>query len=198
MSMTRAQFPLFQSHIDLAHAMWAKLITPGDTIIDATCGNGHDTLQLCRLAPSGHIFALDVQQSAIDATSALLDKELPPEKRAHVTLIKQCHSQFPSCIASNSVRLIVYNLGYLPGGDKQQTTLTTTTLKSLVAAQSLLMPGGVISLTCYPGHKEGEIETAAIQEALSCLSPFAWSCSHTRWINRVRAPQLFLIQRPNV
>ena len=159
--MVNSKYPLFQSHIDLAHSLWKKIVKKGDLIVDATCGNGHDTLILAKLAltsKEGTLYAMDKQTKAIVSCKGLLSKELPEEILSKVHFVQGCHSRFPSEIAQESASLIVYNLGYLPGGDKSQTTETATTLLSVQKALSLLSKGGVISITCYPGHKEGMVE----------------------------------------
>lgn len=194
----RKQYSLFQSHLDLAHHYWKHLIHPGDIVIDATCGNGHDTLELCRLtlnSTAGQVYALDIQQDALKTTQKRLTEHLLPDQLARVQIRLGCHSQFPPDIAPQSVRLIVYNLGYLPGGQKKTTTMTETTLQSLKQAQDLILPGGAISVTCYPGHPQGQEEELAIIEYLSSFRPQEWSCCHHRWLNRQQAPSLLLIQK---
>ena len=62
----RPTFSLFQSHIDLAHCLWKRLISPEDIVIDATCGNGHDALLLSTLAHRGTIHLFDIQPQAIE------------------------------------------------------------------------------------------------------------------------------------
>lgn len=52
-------------------------------------------------------------------------------------------------------RLVTFNLGYLPGGDRTFTTQSDTTLKALEAAKVILMDGGLISLVVYVGHPGG-------------------------------------------
>lgn len=195
-------FPLFQSHLDAAHAYWSRIIQKGDTVIDATCGNGYDTLQLCKLTLGiengdlqGKVYAIDNQAAAIASTTCRLNNHLQPELRAGVELLHQSHALFPYYIRPQTIKLIVYNLGYLPKGDKGHTTLTDSTLQSLSHAQNLLVPGGVISLTCYPGHSEGEREKKAIIEYLSKQPPLVWSCCHHEWINRSYAPTLIIIQK---
>ncbi len=196
----RSTYPLFQSHLDLAHHYWSKLLKPGDRAIDATCGNGHDTLKLCQLAlcqSEGEIYALDRQSEAIENTKAYLNQNLLPSQIEHIHLILGCHSQFPASITPTSIKLIVYNLGYLPGGDKAETTETSTTLLSLQEALNLVVPGGAISVTCYPGHLEGAREEEAILEWIKTLSPLEWSACHHKWINRRHAPNLLLLQKAN-
>lgn len=191
------QFPLFRSHLDLAHQYWTILVHPGDTVIDATCGNGHDTLKLAQLAlhsDQGHVIGIDLQEQSLLATKARLMEHLSPDLLRRVQLICGCHSSFPE-IPPKSVRLIVYNLGYLPKGDKSRTTLAKTTIESLQAAFPLLMPGGVICVTCYPGHEEGEKEEKAVLDFVRGLDPHEWCCTYQQWMNRQKAPGLLLIQR---
>lgn len=195
----RAQFPLFQSHLDLAHAYWKRLVQPGDLVIDATCGNGQDTLILGQLAlghPNGKVLAMDIQSKAIELTRTYLSEKLG-EGSKQVEFLLGCHSNFPVSVEKESVTLIVYNLGYLPGNNKNLTTLTATTLQSLRAALLLLKPGGAISLTCYPGHAEGAKEQEAILEFAASLSAQEWNCCHHRWLNRKQAPSLLFLQKAN-
>lgn len=192
----KPQFSLFQSHLDLAHQYWQKVVRPGDIVIDATCGNGHDTLYLSSLAlptGSGKVYALDKQPEALKNTRSLLEKQLPQEMIKRVVFIEGCHSQFPEDVSS--AKLVVYNLGYLPGGDKTKTTETSSTIRSLQLAEQLLIPGGVISLMCYPGHPEGLKEETALLQHVSGLSRFMWNCCHHRWVNRQQGPSLLILQR---
>lgn len=190
----RAQSPLFQSHLDAAHEQWQKLIQPGDIAIDATCGNGHDTLLLAQLNCET-VHAIDIQESAIQNTRQRLQTHLPKEKIDKVHFYLRCHSKFPEMIAAESVKLIVYNLGYLPGGNKENTTKATTTLQSIQEAQRLLVKGGAISITCYPGHAEGKREEEMILNYLSALNPCEWSSTQLRWINRHKGPSLLFLAR---
>lgn len=204
----RNSFPLFQSHLDLAHNYWRSLLRPGDSALDATCGNGRDTLVLACLLfleasphadsqahASGTLHALDIQQQALDATHALLNNALSASAFAHLKFHLQCHGTLPKEILPSSLSLIVYNLGYLPGADKQVTTRTSTTLNSLKQALPLLKKGGCISLTAYPGHPEGQKEEEALFFFCSTLPPQEWSVCHHRFCNRRESPSLFLIQR---
>lgn len=186
-------FPLFRSPLDLAHHFWEKLIQPGDIVIDATCGNGHDTLFLGKLK-IGKLYSMDIQAKALEATEERLKRELSDEQLKKIALIHGCHSQFPSEIAAGTVRLIVYNLGYLPGGNKTITTHRETTLKSVKEALTLLMPGGLICITCYPGHEEGALEETLLLDFATHLDKELWSASHNRWINRHKSPSLLLLQ----
>lgn len=191
-------FPLFQSHLDLAHRYWSELIDTGDIVIDATCGNGHDTLKLCQLALSedkGKVYAFDIQEQAIISSKHYLLMHLAEELTNRVEFMLCSHATFPENLHKHSVKLIAYNLGYLPGGSKAVTTHHLTTLQSLEHATQLIQPAGAISVTCYPGHAEGALEQEAVLAFAAQLSPREWSCCHHVWLNRKLAPSLLLIQR---
>ena len=64
-------------------------IKEGGTVVDFTMGNGHDTLWLSNaVGENGKVYAFDIQQAALDSTSALLKKENAPE---NYTLILDSH-----------------------------------------------------------------------------------------------------------
>ncbi len=185
----QSKFFVFSSVLELAHAYWEKILEEGDTAIDATCGNGKDTLKLASLLTKGKVIALDIQEAALEKTKDLLSEEL----LTRVTLLKQSHETFPPCQAP--IKLIIYNLGYLPGGDKTLTTHTNSTLISVENAVALIADGGAVSITCYPGHEEGRKEEEALLAFLKVLDPKKWNVCHHRLINRLSAPSLIFIQK---
>jgi len=194
----RKQFTLFQSHIDLAHRYWREVLAEGDTVIDATCGNGHDTLFLAESSLATglcRIYSLDLQFDAIKKAKEYIYSKLQDDVCDNIHFVQQCHAVFPKEITKHSVKLVIYNLGYLPGGDKSITTNVDSTLQSVNSAMDLLVDGGVISITCYPGHPEGEREQDALVDLLRNLDPTVWSCCHHRWCNRNKSPSLLLIQK---
>ena len=198
MSFTPMPQVLLRTHLTVAHYYWKLLVKPGDTVIDATCGNGHDTLYLAQLAlteNSGEVFGFDIQAEAIEKTRLHLQTNLSEPLCNRITLFHQSHRHFPKEILPKSVKLIVYNLGYLPGGDKAITTLTESSLESIKHAQELLCDDGMISVTCYPGHPEGKIEEEAIFKYASSLNPRAWTCVQHHWVNRQQSPRLLIIGR---
>lgn len=188
---------LFQSPIDYAHQLWKQILSQGDWAIDATCGNGKDALYLAQsIAPlSGGLIALDIQEAAITATKQLLGKHFSPDETAFIHLCQQSHETFPEIAHHKPIKIIVYNLGYLPGGNKSLTTLTLITLISVKNALNLLGSQGLLSITCYPGHLEGAREEQALLEWASCLDPKLYSVCHLRWQNRKASPSLLLIQK---
>ncbi len=152
-------------HLEKAHQFWKEFLKHADHVIDATCGNGKDTAILAALVPEGHVYSIDIQEDALKKARANVSLE-------NVSFLHQCHSELPR---DKHVRLVVYNLGYLPGGNKTLTSQTSTTLISVTKALELLPEGGALSITCYPGHEEGAREEKALQ-AWSRELPF-----HVEW-----------------
>lgn len=187
--------PPGEGHLALAFRYWSQVNLGDSYLIDATAGNGRDTLRLCELTGKGKIYAFDVQAHAIQATKEYLHAHLSPEQLKRIHFEQRCHRQFPSEITSESVGLVVYNLGYLPGGNKAVTTHVCSTLESIRQSKLLLISGGMISVTCYPGHAEGKREEEALLDELACWPSEEWSCCHHRWLNRKQAPSLLIIQR---
>ncbi|MDN3509264.1 MAG: class I SAM-dependent methyltransferase [Candidatus Neptunochlamydia sp.] len=172
--------------LTFAHEEWKKHLRPSDRVIDATSGNGHDTLVLSKLNLS-HLYVFDIQEKALQATQNRLGFQ------KNISYHLGCHSLFSGVEAP--IDLIVYNLGYLPGGDKSLTTQSATTLKSLEKGLNLLSPRGLISITLYPGHPEGEREAKALLAHVATFSPKNFQYSHHRVVNRPKAPSLLLIKK---
>lgn len=181
-------------HTHLAHLIWKDFLKPGMTVIDATAGNGNDTLFLAKhvLTPrSGEVHAFDIQEEAISNTKARLEKNLTPDLLERISLHQASHETFPTSIKPS---LIVYNLGYLPGGDLTKTTLTKTTITSCNNALEILLPGGLLSITIYPGHHEGFNEKSALFEWLKEKNPF--QVFYHQEINKPNHPSLITLRKP--
>ena len=169
------------SHIPLAHALWADVLRPGDTAVDCTCGNGADSAVLAARVfeggdGRGAVLCVDVQARAIAATAARLAEQFAPAPLPRgVRLRLGSHVGFDE-LAPRSARLFVWNLGYLPGLDRDRgvTTLAEGTVASLRAAAPRLAAGGLLSVTCYPGHAEGAREAAAVRAELATWPASEW------------------------
>ena len=139
-----------------------RTVRPGDTVVDATMGNGQDTLFLCGLVgETGRVFAFDVQPEAVERTRARLDEAgaLP-----RATLLLAGHETMAQHVPGG-VQAVMFNLGWLPGAQHAVTTLERTTLPAVEAACSLLCPGGIVSMCVYPGHED----SLAITQAIAAL-----------------------------
>lgn len=155
---------------DKAHAILETHIAPGDCVIDATVGNGHDTLFLTgQVTSTGVVYGFDIQACALDATAKYLTGR-SGEKVADVRLFHICHSMMDACIDSvhqQQISCVMFNLGYLPGGDHAFTTGPATTIKAIQCALRLLRPGGVISIIVYRAHDDAELEARAVADEVT-------------------------------
>ncbi|XP_004248341.1 tRNA (mnm(5)s(2)U34)-methyltransferase, chloroplastic [Solanum lycopersicum] len=186
---------------EVAHYVWKHIVQKGDAVVDATCGNGYDTLALLKLVADktrrGRVYGMDVQKIALESTSSLLDQFASPDEKELVELFVMSHSQMEDIVPNDvAVRLVAFNLGYLPGGDKKIITRSETTVLALEAAKRILAPGGLISIVTYVGHPGGREEFEKIEEFASGLPVEAWNCCKLHTLNRPLAPMLlFLFKR---
>lgn len=171
--------------VAVAQALVQEAISPGQMAVDATAGQGRDTLFMARLVGvQGRVYAFDVQEEALAATGQNLSRQ---GLRERVHLIRDGH-QYLERYLQEPVAAVMFNLGYLPGGDHDLTTRPDTTLVALRQALDLLQAGGVLTVVVYPGHPGGEEEALAVEEwcrQLPCHGYAVW-----RWhcLNPLGAP----------
>ncbi|HBP29144.1 MAG: class I SAM-dependent methyltransferase [Advenella sp.] len=184
--------PLLKT-VTFVHTLLAGHVVAGARVIDATMGNGHDTLQLARLVgDTGHVYAFDIQSEALAATAARLGCE---NLRARATLIQDSHARMLDYL-SEPINAIVFNLGYLPGADKSCATQATSTLAAVRNALTLLAPGGLLLITIYWGHPAGASEKKVLEPFVAQLSPEQYRVLKYEFINRANpAPYLLAIER---
>ena len=184
--------PLLKT-VAFVHTLLADHVVAGARVIDATMGNGHDTLQLARLVgEAGHVYAFDIQRDALAATAARLGHE---NLRARATLIHDSHAHMLDYV-SEPVSAIIFNLGYLPGADKSCATQANSTLAAVKSALTLLAPGGLLLIAIYWGHPAGADEKEALEPFVAQLSPEQYRVLKYEFINRANpAPYLLAIER---
>jgi len=177
----------------LAHKFLGEVIREGCIAVDATAGNGNDTLFLAQaVGESGKVIAFDLQRAALDKTRGIL-REHGLEHR--VVLIESGHEYMENYIAE-PVDLIIFNLGYLPGGTHNNITRPETTGKALNSALALLKPGGRISIVVYTGHQGALEESRVVEDIAASLDPGAFGALKVSFANRsAAAPFLVLIER---
>ena len=146
-----------KSILNRVNLIYEKFIKPGDIVVDATCGNGNDTLALSKLAKD--VYAFDVQTGAINNTKEILKKN----ERNNVTLINDSHEYIDKYLKKykRKISLITFNLGYLPSGNKKIMTNHKSTVNAIKKGLNLLNKKGIILVTCYP-HEEGKKEAKEI------------------------------------
>jgi predicted methyltransferase len=179
------------SLVNVAHNLIGETLRPGAIAVDATVGNGHDTVFLLdRVGPSGRVFGFDIQQSAIASTSMKTSADC-------LTLIQASHALMDEKIPKQhhgNISAVMFNLGYLPGGDKSIITQTASTLAALTVACRLLADGGVITVMAYPGHTGGDVETEQVNDWCEQLNPEQFNVRIFYSVgNKDTTPRLFVI-----
>lgn len=182
----------------------AEVLRSGDLAVDLTAGSGRDSLFLWQqVAPGGRVLAFDIQPVALTETAQRLRQQAVPVRElvdepvgaaAGVYLAQACHSTLEKWLSA-APRVILANLGYLPGGDPQLVTRPETTLAALDAAACQLEPGGRLLVAVYAGHAGGMDEAAAVGKWFADLAPATWEVVRLQVGNRSRAPWLLAAER---
>lgn len=180
-------FKHFKNAVEISKMIMERSILFGDTVIDCTVGNGNDTIRLARLVGSnGKVFGFDIQNKAIESTrNKLKDKNL----LERVILINDGHENLLYYV-KEKVNFVVFNLGYLPQGDKSIITRPDTTIKAIEESLKILIPGGIILITCYISHNGGLEEMEKVEEYLSNLNQKEYSTLKFRFINQINNPPI--------
>lgn len=175
---------------DIAKYFFKGKIPSDGIAVDFTMGNGYDTLFLSTLVQNGQVYAFDIQESAIKSTG----ERLRNNGVSNVMLIQDSHSEVKKYVDS-PINAAMFNLGYLPGGDKSIHTMTDTTLKAVQNALDLLAPGGVMTVSVYPGHDEGTREGDALLDMLSLVDRHDFSILQCKMLNSPASPFIIAIER---
>src|SRR5512137_1186924 len=157
---------------ELAWTLLRGAVQAGDLVIDATAGNGHDTVFLAGcVGENGRVLAFDVQEAAIRSASERVETA---GFSSRVEFHQASHASIAEHAKPGSVTVVMFNLGYLPGEDHQLTTESAETISALDAAALVLKPGGIISVVCYPGHEAGVGESAAVETWMASRAANGW------------------------
>ncbi len=177
--------------LTIAQGAWLKALETAKVIVDATSGAGKDTLFLAQhKRPEAHIYAFDVQPTAMIQT-----KKTTEDYKEHITYILDSHENINQMI-KEKLDLVVFNLGYLPGGDHSITTVPEVTVKAVEKAMDNLAVNGVISIMVYPGHPAGKEESVHLFIMLEELPKEDYSVMKCHLVNHDEtAPYLYLIEK---
>ncbi len=163
-------------------------VKEGSLCIDATMGNGNDTAWLCQLAgKSGKVFAFDIQSQAIENTKKRLEQQAC---ECAYELILDSHSNMCNYVEKDTADCIVFNLGYLPGGNHSIATSAETTIQALEQGLHILRKNGLMSVCIYSGGDSGFTERDAVLEWLKTLNPKEYLVLVTQYFNRPNNPPI--------
>lgn len=174
-----------------AHRELDKIIHAGDFVIDATLGNGYDTQFFAqKVGNDGRVYAFDIQKESIEQSTRLLEKQ---QLLSRVIFTQSCHSKMLEHVPVTmlgKIKAVIFNLGYLPGGDKKIITQPDSTLSALKHAHLCLSDDGIISLIAYRGHDGGQREFEEIEKLTEKEN---WSVQKKSSSQAPDSPVLFLI-----
>lgn len=172
---------------EFCHHFLKDYIKENDCCVDATAGNGNDTEFLCSMTGNGgKVYAFDIQEEALDHTRQRL------EKAGYLdcaVLIRDGHERMKEYV-TESVTAIVFNFGYLPGGDHRIATRPDTSVPAVKCGLELLKPGGVMSLCIYSGGDTGYEERDALLAYVRNLDPKKWLVIVNSYYNRKNDPPI--------
>lgn len=175
--------------LDCAKRLLLPHLDKDGAVVDFTMGNGHDTLFLAEHTDSP-VYAFDIQPQALAATQKLLEDH----GFSHVHLILDTHSNLKQYVKT-PIEAGIFNLGYLPGGDKSVVTRTESTLKALEDGLSLLSETGILILVLYPGHPQGKEESIAVENYCSLLKSGEYDVIKYCFLNKKNPPYLLAIEK---
>jgi len=173
------------------HRVLKPLIRVGDTVVDCTVGNGYDALFLAEtVGRGGRLYGFDVQEEALARTrSKLLEAGVEEER---FTLIRKSHAELDRYVP-DGIGAAVYNLGYLPGGERTVVTGRDTSIMSISKALELLRPEGVVSVTLYYGHDGGREEAEGVMKYARALDHTRFKVAHISYPNLPKEPPSILL-----
>lgn len=174
--------------IQYAHELLRRSVNRHEHVVDATCGNGNDTLFLSKLiGDHGQVYAFDIQEQAIENTKA----KMIENNRQNVIYINDSHENISSYIPHSLKGKIggaIFNLGYLPRSDKSIVTKSDSTIKAIEQLLTYLKKNGLIVIVIYHGHDEGKIEKEDVLNYVQQLEQKKYSVIRYGFINQINNP----------
>lgn len=178
---------LLSNSLAISHEIIKRLVKPGDTVVDATMGNGNDTLLLAGLVGGdGMVYSFDIQEAALASTRKKLEGA---GVGGYVKLILDGHQNMDGYVPAG-VRAVMFNLGYLPKGDHSIGTKGKTTIEALEKSMELLMPGGIIMLVIYYGGDSGFDEKDAVLEYIRTIDCRRFTVLVSEFVNQINCPPI--------
>lgn len=203
--------------IGWSHYLCAGVLNPGDMAVDITLGNGKDCLHLARCVEArttGAVLGFDIQHAALERSASLLaTHDFPacihtdatrdscmartepyPGITSGVHLFHSGHQDLQRHL-QRAPKVVLGNLGYLPGGDHRISTTASTTLSAVKQGLAALVPKGRLVLVAYPGHPSGRQEAKDLAEYFTTLVKQEWDVIHIGCPNAAQAPFLLCAER---
>ena len=181
--------------VEFQHHLWLDALESARTIVDITCGNGHDTMYLLsHCHENSHVYAIDIQEVAITRTKEKIVKELPQAMK-QVDFILGSHDRVIETLPVSNIDLMIGNLGYLPNADHQIMTKSTSTIKAISKGLAKLSVNGLCTIVAYPGTETGRKEAEDLEYYIASINQKEYHCSTWRPLNQANQPPILYIIR---
>ncbi|WP_298705148.1 class I SAM-dependent methyltransferase [uncultured Veillonella sp.] len=184
----------FNHAVKLQHTFWQDSLEQAKVIVDATLGNGQDFLYLAAHAsPGAELWGIDIQPLALEKSKELLTSKLEHNHAAYHFILGSHEQVIEDTAFSGRIDLLVFNLGYLPGGNHDLMTHSDTTIKALKAGLTKLNQSGLITIVAYPGTDMGKGESERVLEFIKTLPQRQYDVSTWAPVNQVNNPPILYI-----
>src|ERR1700722_6230918 len=185
-----------EERLTAAASSWIEVVLfDGALAVDATVGNGYDALFLGhRVGPKGKVIGFDVQKAALAGAREILKFF---GSINHVSLIHDSHTRVADYLPTGAViDAAMFNLGYLPRGNRQIITRPETTVQALRSVLEHLAEHGRVTLLVYRGHEGGVPEYEGVRQFLEGLPGDKWLVEElASTSDSPVAPRLFRVQK---
>ncbi len=177
--------------LNLVKAAIEPALKNARTVVDATAGNGHDTLFLAeQTADAAKIYAFDIQETALNNTRALT-----AEYAERINYVLASHDKIAEWVPG-PIDVAMFNLGYLPGEEHCVTTKTESTMTAVRQVLEKLTCNGVCVIVAYPGHEAGAQEAASLEKFFAVLPRKNYTVGCYRLLNHARtAPYAYVVEK---
>jgi ubiquinone/menaquinone biosynthesis C-methylase UbiE len=177
----------------LAQQFLRAVVQRGDLVIDATAGNGHDTVFLAEcVGVGGKVLAFDVQEAALESAR---QRVVVAGLAERVSFFRESHERMGGYVGDGAVAAVMFNLGYLPGESHDLTTEAEVTVRALEVSSRILKPHGILTVICYPGHPAGEVEASMVEGWMGVQAAKGWRVARYGAIGTSRPAPFLLVVR---
>lgn len=176
---------IINNPVKLSHYLIENRVENNIRACDMTAGNGKDSKFILDNKNPKILYAFDIQKLSQERCKKLIGQ------RKNFKFILDDHKNIEKYI-EEKIDLFIYNLGFLPKGDKSITTNYKSVIQSLKSCLNLLNENGLILITFYPGHDEGKNEEKYVGEFLKNLDQKTFQVIKYNFYNQINNPP-FLI-----
>lgn len=180
---------MLQTALHFSHSLLEEILQLGDHVIDATMGNGYDTVFMAeKIGKTGHVYSFDIQKEALLSTKSKLTEQ---DLLDRTSLFLQGHETLGTVVdEAQPIKAGIFNLGYLPKSDKSVITLPETTRTAMEEILKRLVPRGRMILVVYYGHEGGEKELDMVQDYCQSLPQEKYNVLKYQFINQKNNPPI--------